>query len=131
MASHIRRRELIVALAGAAAWPMVARAQQPAMPVIGFLSLISARGEAARVAAFKQRLSQTGYTEGQNVAIEFRYAESQYDRLTALAGDLVRRRPAAIFAAGPSSVRAIKAHSTTVPIVFQMGEDPVKEGLVA
>jgi putative tryptophan/tyrosine transport system substrate-binding protein len=127
----MKRREFITLLGGAAAWPLAARGQQPAMPVIGILSLGSAAGEVPRIAALKQGLSQTGHVEGQNIAIEYRYAESQYDRLPALAGDLAQRKPAVIFAAGPPSVRAVKEHTATIPIVFQMGEDPVKEGLVA
>jgi putative ABC transport system substrate-binding protein len=131
MSIYLRRREFITALGGAAAWPLAPRAQQRGMPVIGFLSLGSAVGEVGRVAAFKQGLSQAGYVEGQNIAIEYRYVAGQFDRLPALAGDLVGRKPMVIFAAGPPSVRAIKMHTATIPIVFQMGEDPVKEGLVA
>jgi putative ABC transport system substrate-binding protein len=127
----VNRRGFITLLGGAAVWPLAARAQQPPMPVIGYLSLGSAAAMAPRVAAFKQGLSGTGHVEGQNIAIEYRYAEGQYDRLPALAADLVRRDPAVIYAAGPPSVRAIKAHTATIPIVFAMGEDPVKEGLVA
>src|SRR6516165_1672778 len=128
---RLKRREFFTLIGGAAAWPLTARGQQSGMPVIGLLSLGSAAGEVPRIAALKQGMRQTGHVEGQNIAVEYRYAESQYDRLPALAGDLAQRKPAVIFAAGPPSVRAVKEHTATIPIVFQMGEDPVKEGLVA
>jgi putative tryptophan/tyrosine transport system substrate-binding protein len=127
----IRRREFIAALGVAAAWPLAARAQQSAMPVVGYLNITAASSDAPYTAAFKQGLSETGYVEGKNVAIEYRYTEHQFDRLSALAADLIRRRPAVIYAGGPPSVRALKAQSATIAIVFVMGEDPVKEGLVA
>src|SRR6266513_484744 len=111
----MRRREFITLLGGAAAaWPRAARAQQQAMPVVGYLALNSARAEgSSRVPGFKQGLSQSGFVEGQNVTIEYRYAGSQFGRLPALAEDLVRRKPAAIMAGGPPSVRALKGHTAT------------------
>jgi putative ABC transport system substrate-binding protein len=117
---------------GAAACPRAARAQQPAMPVVGLLVITSPGASAPLVAAFRQGLSLSGYVEGRNVAIDFRSAEGQYDRLPALAADLVRRQVSVIFTnGGPVAVRAATAQTATIPIVFAMGEDPVKEGLVA
>jgi putative tryptophan/tyrosine transport system substrate-binding protein len=126
----IRRREFIAGVGSAAAWPVVARGQQPALPLIGFLNSGSPGGYAPYVAAFRQGLKETGYVEGQNVAIEFRWADGQYDRVPAMAAELVRRQVAVIVANTPG-VMAVKAATTTIPIVFTAATDPVKIGLVA
>jgi hypothetical protein len=128
----MRRREFIAGLAGAAAWPAVARAQQTTMPVVGFLGTESADDDYKYVTApFLQGLKENGYVEGLNVAVEYRYAERQIDRLPVLAADLVRRRVAVIAAAGTTAALVAKATTTTIPIVFGSGGDPVKLGLVA
>jgi putative tryptophan/tyrosine transport system substrate-binding protein len=127
----MKRREFVSLLGVAAMWPVTVRAQQAGMPVVGFLDSGAAEFYPDRVAAFRQGLNESGYVEGQNVAIEYRWAQGRYDRLPALADELVRRQAAVIFAATVQAALPAKVATSTIPIVFAIGSDPVKYGLVA
>src|SRR5881227_3697238 len=127
---EMHRREFITLLGGAATWPLAARAQQPAMPVIGFLRVSSLADSIHLVAAFRQGLNEASFMEGQNVTVEYRWAEGQNDRLPVLAADLVRQKAAVIVGHG-IAVQAARAASITTPIIFVIGTDPVRTGLVA
>jgi len=127
----MKRRESIAVICGAAAWPFVARAQRTAMPVVGFLNVESPQAYGPMAAAFRQGLKESGYVEGQNVAIEYRWAEGQGDRLAAMAADLVRRQVIVIAATTTAAALAAKAATTVIPIVFEIGGDPVKIGLTS
>jgi putative ABC transport system substrate-binding protein len=126
-----KRRDFITLVGGAAAWPLTVRAQQQAMPVVGFLNVASPNLYATRLRAFHQGLGEMGYIEGRNVGVEYRWAEGQYNRLPAFAADLIRQQVSAIFVTGVPATAAAKTATTTIPIVFEMGADPVEFGLVA
>src|SRR4029450_6294073 len=130
MTAFIGRREFITLLSGAAAWPLVARAQQAPIPVVGFLRTTAAAGSTHLVGAFRQGLNEAGFVEGQNVAVEYRWADDQDDRIPGMAAEPVRRQPTVIVANG-IAVPAVKAATATIPIVFTTGFDPVRTGLVA
>src|SRR5262249_18094383 len=127
----MNRREFITLLGSSTAWPLVARAQQPLMPVVGYLDPRSPDAISEPLRAFHQGLKGTGYVVGENVALEYRWAENQLDRLPMLAADLVRRQVSVITPAGIPSILATKAATSTIPIVFMTGDDPVRVGLVA
>src|SRR5262249_7876242 len=127
----MKRRAFITLLGGAAVWPLAARAQQPAVPVIGYLNLVTPESDASRLTGLRRGLNQTGYAEGRNLVIEYRWAGNQAERLPMLADELVQLQVAVIVAAGFLPARAAKAATTGIPIVFNVGADPVQLGLVA
>jgi putative ABC transport system substrate-binding protein len=126
----MRRREFIAALGSAAAWPVVANAQQPSIPVIGFLSSRSADDSVLQDDAFRQALNEAGYVDGRNILIDYRWANGQYERLPRMTADLVNRQVAVIFAGGPAA-HVAKAATKTIPIVYVSGEDPINFGLAS
>jgi putative tryptophan/tyrosine transport system substrate-binding protein len=127
----MRRREFVAGLGSAAAWPLVARAQRPAIPMIGYITLGSQEGTAGAIPAFRKGLSESGFVEGRNVVIEYRFARNELARLKEWAADFARRQVAVIVAAGYAAAFAAKAATTTIPVVFEVGGDPVQSGLVA
>ena len=131
LGANMRRREFITLVGGAATWPLAVHAQQPAIPVVGFINAASAQNYTRQLTAFLKGLGEAGYVDGQNMKIEYRWAEGQNDRLPAMAADLVNRRVAVIAATSTPAVLAAKAATTTIPIVFELGSDPVELGLVA
>jgi putative tryptophan/tyrosine transport system substrate-binding protein len=131
LASYIARRNFLATLGGAAAWPLAARAQQPAMPLVGFVNPASPGGSYPPLPAFLKGLGETGFVEGRNVAIEYRWAEGHYERLPALIGDLVQHKVSVIAATSTPAAVAAKTATATIPIVFEMGSDPVELGFVA
>src|SRR5262245_57616655 len=130
LSRHTKRREFIMLIGGAATWPLTASAQQPALPVIGFLDSRSSDGMASRLAAFRQGLKEVGLIEGENVTVIYRWAENRVDRLPEMAGELARQARVIVTTGGPPTAFAAKAATTTVPIVFLVGEDPTRLGLV-
>jgi putative ABC transport system substrate-binding protein len=126
----MKRRKFITLIGGAVAWPATARAQQPTMPVVGYLGARNAAGDASYIEAFRQGLAESGFILGQNVAIEFRWADGQYNRLPAFAAELVRKRVNVLVTAGGAAAPVAKAATSTIPIVFSTGSDPVNVGLV-
>ena len=127
----MKRRAFIAALGGAAAWPVVARAQQPVIPTVGFLAGGFEKALGPIIEAYKRGLLDTGYIEGKNVTIEYQFANTQYDQLPALAADLVRHQVAVIAPVNPLAALAAKQATTSIPIVFGLGSDPVRDGIVA
>src|SRR5262245_48906366 len=125
------RREFVTLLGGAAAWPVAARAQQPTTPVIGFLDMRSSDGMTTRLASFRQGLKEVGLVEGENVSIIYRWAEDRLDRLPEMARELARQATVIVTTGGPPAAFAVKAATTTIPIVFLVGDDPVRLGLVS